>query len=609
MLCFRPLRLAFCAMVVTAMAYAQTPTFSQQKYPVGSNPQSVTTGFVNSGDADLDIVTGNHDSRTVSVLINNADNSGTFRAALDYTTLTASPDQVVSDDFNRDGLADVAFISKATSTLAIMYARPDGSLTAPVPVDFGGGVPTSLVTNRFNGDDFADLAVTVDTSTGGAASGAVRVINNSGTNATDGSAIFAPAVTIISGPGTFSKLATGNTRGTGFLANDLVFILCCSSNAALPNIIEEEINNGNGTFTPRPVDQGTAVGVLLSDVDGDFRDDIIEPFGPLGCNGCSSRQGVTWIFNEANGTLTKSGTTFSGTQFLTGFAATGVFTPNVGGRGFALTATGSVPGSSGPDEVLVYTPTGTRSFNPPTAISLGTGVGVNDIKSFQAVNAPKQLTDLVVSLGASNQVDVLRNITPGTAPCAIPTTAGVKVCSPTNGSTVNSPVQISASANGGGKAITAMKAYIDGVQVASSGGNQLIASIPTATGAHRLNVNAWNAAGTVFTFSGTFTVGSGGTPPPPGSCSAPTTTPAINICAPLPSQSVSSPVNILASARWDGKTISHMRVYVDNVARCDSGNSNISCQVALPVGSHSLTVNTWNTTGTVMTKTQSFIVH
>jgi len=52
-----------------------------------------------------------------------------------------------------------------------------------------------------------------------------------------------------------------------------------------------------------------------------------------------------------------------------------------------------------------------------------------------------------------------------------------------------------------------------------------------------------------------------------------------------------------------------MRVYVDNVARCDSGNSNISCQVALPVGSHSLTVNTWNTTGAVMTKTESFIVH
>jgi hypothetical protein len=44
-------------------------------------------------------------------------------------------------------------------------------------------------------------------------------------------------------------------------------------------------------------------------------------------------------------------------------------------------------------------------------------------------------------------------------------------------------------------------------------------------------------------------------------------------------------------------------------ARCDGTSSSITCQVALPAGTHSVTVNTWNTTGAVITQHESFIVH
>lgn len=94
----------------------------------------------------------------------------------------------------------------------------------------------------------------------------------------------------------------------------------------------------------------------------------------------------------------------------------------------------------------------------------------------------------------------------GGGSCAVPSTAGVHVCSPAAGSTVSSPVAISASSNGGTRPITAMKAYIDGKQVAASSSNTLSASVPAAAGTHTLNVNAWNSAGQVFTSQETFTV-------------------------------------------------------------------------------------------------------
>jgi hypothetical protein len=71
---------------------------------------------------------------------------------------------------------------------------------------------------------------------------------------------------------------------------------------------------------------------------------------------------------------------------------------------------------------------------------------------------------------------------------------------------VSSPVTISAAANGGTAAITRMKAYIDGVEVASSTTATLNASVAATTGSHTLTVNAWNVSGTLQKASVTLTV-------------------------------------------------------------------------------------------------------
>jgi hypothetical protein len=50
----------------------------------------------------------------------------------------------------------------------------------------------------------------------------------------------------------------------------------------------------------------------------------------------------------------------------------------------------------------------------------------------------------------------------------------------------------------------------------------------------------------------------------------------VNICSPTAGSTVGSPVTFSATARWDGTTITHMRVYVDSVGRCDSTTSTIT---------------------------------
>jgi hypothetical protein len=90
--------------------------------------------------------------------------------------------------------------------------------------------------------------------------------------------------------------------------------------------------------------------------------------------------------------------------------------------------------------------------------------------------------------------------------CSPPSTAGVHICKPAAGSTVSSPVAISAAANGGSAKISAMKAYIDGHQIAASSSGTLTGSATEAVGSHKLVVNAWNTLGQLFQSTETFSV-------------------------------------------------------------------------------------------------------
>lgn len=95
--------------------------------------------------------------------------------------------------------------------------------------------------------------------------------------------------------------------------------------------------------------------------------------------------------------------------------------------------------------------------------------------------------------------------------------AGVTVSSPTNGSTVGSPVHVVASASST-HPITAMRIYVDNVSVYLTSGSKIDTSVAMSVAKHNVVVQAWDSSGSVFKQAVTITVSSTtstGLPAPP----------------------------------------------------------------------------------------------
>jgi hypothetical protein len=88
--------------------------------------------------------------------------------------------------------------------------------------------------------------------------------------------------------------------------------------------------------------------------------------------------------------------------------------------------------------------------------------------------------------------------------CAQPsTTTAAVICAPADGSTVASPVSISAR---GGSAVTVLEGWVDGAKVAQANGTTLSGSISLAAGSHHLTVYARSNGSVTDKRTSTFTV-------------------------------------------------------------------------------------------------------
>lgn len=104
------------------------------------------------------------------------------------------------------------------------------------------------------------------------------------------------------------------------------------------------------------------------------------------------------------------------------------------------------------------------------------------------------------------------------APPPPPSGSGVSVTTPADGSTVGAPIHVVASASAGNP-ITAMKIYLDNIDMFTVNANQLDTNVSAAPGAHFLVVQAWDSTGAVYKQSSSVTVGSSvptGPPVPSG---------------------------------------------------------------------------------------------
>ena len=180
------------------------------------------------------------------------------------------------------------------------------------------------------------------------------------------------------------------------------------------------------------------------------------------------------------------------------------------------------------------------------------------------------------------------------AQCALSSTdKTVNICSPASGATVNSPVQISASANDTSSQVTAMAVYMDSTKTFTSSSNQVSTSQTLAAGTHHLTVKAWDAAGAVFSASESFTVGSSGGG---GSCAGGSTNRTVTICTPANNSTVTSPVHVTAAAT-DSAAVSSMQIYQDGTKVYQVAANSIDTSLSMAAGPHKLTIKAWDVTG------------
>lgn len=124
-------------------------------YPTGVGPTSVITGDFNK-DGILDLALANYTANTVSILLGNGD--GTFRPHVDYVT-GQGPLAVTTGDFNNDGKPDLALAVDALFAVAgVLLGNGDGTLR-PVESYSVGRLPKAAAVGDFNGDGKLDLAV------------------------------------------------------------------------------------------------------------------------------------------------------------------------------------------------------------------------------------------------------------------------------------------------------------------------------------------------------------------------------------------------------------------------------------------------------------------
>lgn len=502
----------------------------------GIATSSVVTGDFNE-DGQQDIASGNCGNSpdppqtpipsSVSVFFNQG--GGTFGPHVDYQ-MPACPDSIGRLIAIPNSLFSLV-VSYGQSTITILQNNGTGTFTQRTITGPAGSILRGASTGDYNGDFRDDVAAVMETP-GSSVQQVVIFYQQS-----DGS--FGPATNVFSISASLRAATTVGFNATG--RPDLLVPFFNAANEP-PGVIALA-NQGGGVFSSIKlhVDPAYFMGTKAAegDLQGNGKHSIILPLTTPISSATSSIFGAYAIFipqgtgflgpfyfaggSQGSGEAVTVAD-FNGDKRLDFAVADGeddsliIYSNNTSAAtcpffvsaGVHVCAPGSGATVGSPVAIGASGSAGNLPIVAMKAYIDGTQVDATDINTLNAAVAKSAGThQLAVNAWDINDkvYQTIVNFTVGsTTACSAPTSAGVRICKPAAGSTVTSPVAISAAANGGTAKISAMKAYIDNKLVASSTTGTISGSAAEAVGTHHIVVNAWNTAGKLFQSSATFTV-------------------------------------------------------------------------------------------------------
>ncbi len=220
-------------------------TYTEAPVPSISGPTAGSVAVADfNGDGIPDLAVAMYSSSAVSILLGNGD--GTFGTPIQANLPSGdtNPSQLLTADFNGDGIADLAVINSYGSTISILFGNGDGTFTMAAAPSISVR-PSAVAIGDFNGDGKTDLAV------GDAYSDLITILLGNG----DGT--FTTAGTVHSGTngGTSDglEIATADFNGDGKL--DLA--VAAGGVGGTSESVTILTGNGDGSFNPSSSVQGS----------------------------------------------------------------------------------------------------------------------------------------------------------------------------------------------------------------------------------------------------------------------------------------------------------------------------------------------------------------
>ena len=505
-------------------------------YPVanaGTFP-AVLGDFNNDGKLDLVVQNSNADANgNTAYLMYMGNGDGTFATPVSHG-VTGQLERIQTADVNHDGksdlLLDVTTDGGTTYDVRVLFGNGDGTFSAG-PTTYNTNAGSGILVGDFNGDGKVDIAATNGS----------EGYSYLGILVGDGTGKFTPTY---SDTTSFNVLyVAGDVNGDGI--TDVVGTAYIYSTSAVmqQRYLYAYYGNYSGTMTPAQIPtQNCGTGyVSIADFNGDGIPDIA--MTETGCDSSTvSTADVAILSGKGNNQFatetpvyTASDYTYSLTalradhdtrpDLVIAHSATNTGNPNLLTTLFNTTS-GNFPTCNAPDAatgIALCTPQSGSTVSSPVKFAFGaaspiefrkTEVWVDGNKvaeQFKGVYSHYAFMDASVSLAAgSHNVTIFAvgvdnslqsksftlNVasSSNTSPCSAPSTPGVHVCSPANGSSVASPVAVQATSTVTGT-IARMEVWVDGVKKCTSTSTSLNTSIPLSAGSHRFDFYAVNTAG------------------------------------------------------------------------------------------------------------------